>query len=254
MSQVCLSDKSRKSARCPYSTVAAGAARASTQPALAHAIGSVAGNLIFFSLVLLTGYYLLADLPNPILRTVLASIGVIVLLPLGSYFLVRAVKEPLRAHARARKRWNKGTVPAHLVADVAAGTALTIFNPSTMVYWIGVTSNWLPFANSIFGSKAPGWRILMAAASLKTWFTTLIVVVQFTPTVSARPSSASSTLSSALSSSASLLSVPWSHPAISCTETQGSGRAPNRRCRKYQVVVMGVSLSSGISMNGPAIR
>ena len=160
----------------------------------------------------------------------------------------------LRAHARARKRWNKGTVPAHLVADVAAGTALTIFNPSTMVYWIGVTSNWLPFANSIFGSKAPGWRILMAAASLKTWFTTLIVVVQFTPTVSARPSSASSTLSSALSSSASLLSVPWSHPAISCTETQGSGRAPNRRCRKYQVVVMGVSLSSGISMNGPAIR
>ena len=74
-----------------------------------------------------------------------------------------------------------GTVPAHLVADVAAGTALTIFNPSTMVYWIGVASNWLPFANSIFGSKAPGWRILMAAAGLMTWFTTLIVVVQFIP-------------------------------------------------------------------------
>jgi threonine/homoserine/homoserine lactone efflux protein len=106
---------------------------------------------------------------------------VIVLLPLGSYFLVRAVKEPLRAHARARKRRDKGTVPAHLVADVAAGTALTIFNPSTMVYWIGVTSNWLPFANSIFGSKAPGWRILVAAAGLMTWFTTLIVVVQFIP-------------------------------------------------------------------------
>jgi hypothetical protein len=87
----------------------------------------------------------------------------------------------LPAHARARKRWDKGTVPAHLVADVAAVTALTIFNPSTMVYWIGVTSEWLPFANSIFGSKAPGWRILTAAAGLMTWFTTLIVVVQFIP-------------------------------------------------------------------------
>jgi uncharacterized membrane-anchored protein len=50
-----------------------------------------------------------------------------------------------------------------------------------MVYWIGVASNWLPFANSIFGSKAPGWRILIAAAGLMTWFTTLIVVVQFIP-------------------------------------------------------------------------
>ena len=89
-SQVCLSDKSRKSARCPYSTVAPGAARASTQPTLAHAIGSLAGDLILFSLVFLSGYYLLADLSKPILRTVLGALGVIVLLPLGSYFLARA--------------------------------------------------------------------------------------------------------------------------------------------------------------------
>jgi threonine/homoserine/homoserine lactone efflux protein len=106
---------------------------------------------------------------------------VIVLLPLGLYFLVRSVKEPMRAYTRARKRWDEGTVPAHLTTDVAAGTALTIFNPATMVYWVGVTSNWLPFAHSILGSKAPGWGILMAAAGLMTWFTTLTFVVGFMP-------------------------------------------------------------------------
>ena len=105
----------------------------------------------------------------------------IVLLPLGLYFLVRAVKEPLRAYTRARKRWDEGTVPEHLASDVAAGAALTIFNPLTMIYWVGVTSNWLPFAHSILGSNAPGWGILMVAAGLMTWFTTLIFVVRFIP-------------------------------------------------------------------------
>ena len=148
---------------------------------LACGIGSVTGDLILFSLVLLGGHYLFPDLSNPTLQTVLAAIGVIVLLPLGIYFLVRAVKEPLRAYASARKHWDEGTVPAHLVADVAAGAALTIFNPLTMVYWVGVTSNWLPFAHSSLGLKAPGWGILMVAAGLMTWFTTLIVVVRFIP-------------------------------------------------------------------------
>ncbi|HVN81008.1 MAG TPA: LysE family transporter [Terriglobia bacterium] len=148
---------------------------------LAFGIGSVAGDLILFSLALLGGRYLLSDLSNPTLRTLLAAIGVIVLLPLGLYFVVRAVKEPLRAYTGARKRWGEGTVPARLAADVATGTALTIFNPITMVYWVGVTSNWLPFAHSIFGAKAPEWGILMAAAGLMTWFTTLTFGVRFMP-------------------------------------------------------------------------
>ena len=148
---------------------------------LACAIGSVAGDVILFSLVLLGGRYLLADLSNPSLRTVLAAIGVIVLLPLGIYFLARAVKEPLRAYTKARKHWDTGTVPEHLTSDVAAGAALTIFNPLTMIYWVGVTSNWLPFAHSTLGSNAPGWGILMVATGLMTWFTTLIFVVRFIP-------------------------------------------------------------------------
>ena len=148
---------------------------------LACAIGSIAGDLILFFLVLLGGHYLLSDLSNPTLRIVLAAVGVVVLLPLGIYFLVRAVKEPLRPHTKARKLWDRSTVPAHLVSDVAAGAGLTIFNPITMAYWVGVTSNWLPFAHSIVGSKAPEWGILMVAAGLVTWFTTLTVVVRFIP-------------------------------------------------------------------------
>ncbi len=148
---------------------------------LACGIGSVTGDLTLFSLVLLGGHYLFSDLSNPTVQTVLEAAGVVVLLPLAIYFLVRAVKDPLRAYASARQQWDEGTVPEHLVADVAASAGLTILNPLTMVYWVGVTSNWLPFAHSIFGSKAPGWGILMAAAGLMTWFTTLIVVVRFMP-------------------------------------------------------------------------
>jgi len=54
---------------------------------LACGIGSVTGDLILFSLVLLGGHYLFSDLSNPTLQTVLAAVGVIVLLPLGIYFL-----------------------------------------------------------------------------------------------------------------------------------------------------------------------
>jgi threonine/homoserine/homoserine lactone efflux protein len=148
---------------------------------LACGVGSVTGDLILFSLVLLCGHYLFSDLSDPTLRTVLEAIGVIVLLPLGIYFLIRAVKEPLRAYASARQHWDEGTVPAHLATDVAAGAALTIFNPLTIIYWVGVTANWLPFAHSVLGYSAPGWGILMVAAGLMTWFTMLIVVVHFLP-------------------------------------------------------------------------
>ncbi len=148
---------------------------------LACGIGSVTGDLILFSAVLVGGHYLFSDLSNLMLQAVLAAIGVIVLLPLGIYFLVHAVKEPMRAYASARQHWDEGTVPAHLVAEVADCTALTIFNPLTILYWVGVTSNWLPFAHSVLGYIAPGWGILMAAAGLMTWFTLLIVVVRFIP-------------------------------------------------------------------------
>lgn len=148
---------------------------------LACGIGSVAGDLTLFFLVLLGGHYLFSDLSNPTLQTVLGAIGEIVLLPLGIYFLVQAFKEPLPTYASASQHWDENTVPAHLVAEVAEGAALTIFNPLTIAYWVGVTSNWLPLAHSVLGYSAPGWGILMAAAGLMTWFTALIVVIRFIP-------------------------------------------------------------------------
>jgi L-lysine exporter family protein LysE/ArgO len=148
---------------------------------LACGIGSVTGDLILFSLVLLGGHYLFSDLSNPTIQTYLEAIGVIVLLPLGTYFLVRAVKDPLRAFASARKRWSETTVPAHLIAEVGDAAALTLLNPLTIIYWVGVTANWLPFAHSVLGITAPEWGILMSAAGLMTWFAALVVVVRFIP-------------------------------------------------------------------------
>jgi L-lysine exporter family protein LysE/ArgO len=97
-------------------------------------VGSVTGEILLFALVLLGGHYLFSDLSNPTLQTILAGIGVIVLLPLGIYFLIRAVKEPLRAYASARKNWDESTVPVHLTTDVASCAALTMFNPLTIIY------------------------------------------------------------------------------------------------------------------------
>lgn len=148
---------------------------------LACGIGSITGDLILLSLVLLGGDYLLPDLSNPTLQAVLAAMGAIVLLPLGIYFLVRAIKEPLRAYASARQHWDEGSVPGHLITEVADAAALTIFNPLTIAYWVGVTSNWLPFAHLILGYSAPGLGILMATAGLMTWFTALTVIVRFIP-------------------------------------------------------------------------
>jgi len=148
---------------------------------LACGIGSITGDLFLFSLVLLGGDYLLPDLSNPTLQAVLAAMGAIVLLPLGFYFIVRTVKEPLRAYESARQRWDEGTVPGHLITEVAHAAALTIFNPLTVAYWVGVTANWLPFAHSVLGYSAPGFGILMAAAGLMTWFTALTVIVRFMP-------------------------------------------------------------------------
>ena len=148
---------------------------------LACGIGSITGDLILFSLVLLGGHFLLSDLANPTLQTALAGIGVIVLLPLGIYDLFRAVRDPRQAYASARKNCDDGSVPKRQATDVASCFALTIFNPFSMVYWVGVTANWLPLAQPVLGSHTNALGILAVAGGLSTWFATLIVVVRFIP-------------------------------------------------------------------------
>jgi L-lysine exporter family protein LysE/ArgO len=148
---------------------------------LACAIGSVFGDLALFSLALFGGRYFLSDLSNPRLQTVLMVAGVVVLLPVGIYFLALASRHPRRAFSSARRRWNQGPIPARLIGEAAEAAALTLFNPLTMLYWVAVTSSWLPFAYSEFGKSAPGWGILMAGLGLTAWFTALIVFVRFIP-------------------------------------------------------------------------
>ena len=69
----------------------------------------------------------------------------------------------------------------HEIAEVADAAAMTVFNPLTIAYWVGVTANWLPFAHSVLGYSAPGFGIVMATAGLMTWFTALTVIVRFMP-------------------------------------------------------------------------
>ena len=59
-----------------------------------------------------------------------------------------------------------GLAAAAPMGPVTDCVALTIFNPLTILYWVGLTSNWLPFAHSFLGYSAPVWGILMAAAGL----------------------------------------------------------------------------------------
>jgi len=146
---------------------------------LACGIGSITADLNLFSLVLLGREYFLPDQPNPAIQLIVASMGAIILLPLGIYLLNRGVKEPFRTFESARRRWDVGTVPGYLMAEVANAAALTIFNPLTIAYWIFVTPNWLPFAHSVWATAPPVWESLTVTAGLATWSTPLAVAVRF---------------------------------------------------------------------------
>ena len=76
---------------------------------------------------------------------------------------------------------DEGSVPGHLIAEVANAAAPDRLQPLTIAYWVGVTANWLPFAHSVLSYSAPGLGILMATAGLMTWFTALTVIVRFIP-------------------------------------------------------------------------
>jgi threonine/homoserine/homoserine lactone efflux protein len=148
---------------------------------LACGIGSIFGDLVLFSLALIGGRYLLSDLSNPKVQVILAAVGAAILFPVGISFLVLAVKDPRHAFSSARRRWSEGPIPARLAGEAAKAAALTVFNPLTMLYWAGVTSSWLPFADSVLGVRAAGWGLLMVGAGLAAWFTALVAVVRFIP-------------------------------------------------------------------------
>jgi threonine/homoserine/homoserine lactone efflux protein len=147
----------------------------------ACAIGSVFGDLCLFSLALFGGRYFLPSLNNPKLKTILETAGVLVLFPVGIYFLALAVKHPRQAFSSARRRWRQGPIPARLIGEAAEAAMLTLFNPLTMLYWVAVASSWLPFAYSVLGTRAAGSGTVMVGLGLAAWFTALILFVRFIP-------------------------------------------------------------------------
>jgi threonine/homoserine/homoserine lactone efflux protein len=148
---------------------------------LVCAVGSILADLLLFSLALLGGPYLLPGLSNPTLRTVLEAICAIGLLPTGIYFFLLAVKDPRRAYRSASRRWGEVPLPSHLLGEAAKAGALTLLNPLTWLYWVGVTSSWLALAYPVLGATAPEWGVSMAGGGLITWFAALIVAVRFIP-------------------------------------------------------------------------
>jgi len=76
----------------------------------------------------------------------------------GNLLPYRGFKEPLRACESARHHCDEGTVPGHLITEVANAAAPTIFNLVTIAYWICVTPNWLPFAHSVLATAPRGWE------------------------------------------------------------------------------------------------
>jgi threonine/homoserine/homoserine lactone efflux protein len=148
---------------------------------VACAIGSIFGDLALFSLSLFGGRYFLHGLSDPKVKTALEAVGAVILPLVGIYFLRLAFMHPRKAFNSARRRWRQGPIPSRLIGEGAKAAALTLFNPLTMLYWVAVTSSWLPFAYSGFGNSAPGWGTLMVGLGLTTWFTALIVFVRFIP-------------------------------------------------------------------------
>jgi threonine/homoserine/homoserine lactone efflux protein len=147
----------------------------------ACAIGSVCGDLALFSLALFGGHYFLPSLSNPKVKTVLEAVGAVILPLVGIYFLRLAVMHPRRAFNSARRRWRQGPIPARFIGEAAEAAALTLFNPLTMLYWVAVTSSWLPFAYSVLGARTAGSGTLMVGLGLAAWFTALILFVRFIP-------------------------------------------------------------------------
>ena len=148
---------------------------------LACGIGSILGDLILLVLALAGGSYLLPRLSSPKVRAALESAGAAVLIPAGISFLALAVSHPRRAYRKARQLWREGPIPSLLIGEAAKSAALTMFNPLSMLYWIAVTSSWLPFAHPILGTRAAEWGMLMAGAGLMSWFAALILFVRFLP-------------------------------------------------------------------------
>lgn len=147
---------------------------------LACGLGSMLVDLTCFLLVLLGGQHLLWYLHQATIQDFLATLGALILLPLGVLFLVKMFRYDLRRMVRARRKMRESP-PRHLWTDVGTGMLLTIINPATPIYWAGVGAPWVAAAQPVFGATTMWWGLLGAASGLATWFCILTALVRFTP-------------------------------------------------------------------------
>jgi putative LysE/RhtB family amino acid efflux pump len=148
---------------------------------MAFGAGAILGDLTLFSLAHWGGHHFTAELENGRIRSTLALVGLLVLLPFGVYFLVSALKNSKVAHKHERELREKKSVPGRLLDESAFAFLLTVVNPLGIVYWIGVASSWIPTAYSMLGPDGAAWGILAAAAGMVVWFGILVVLVSFVP-------------------------------------------------------------------------
>ena len=147
---------------------------------MACGIGAIVGDVTLFSLAHWGGRNLIPEMASPRLRQVFALVGLLVMLPLGLYFLALALKNSDAAYKGAREQ-RKREIPLRPVNEGAFTFVLTVFNPLGIVYWIGAASSWIPAAYSMLGRNTALWGILVAAMGMITWFGGLMVLVAFVP-------------------------------------------------------------------------
>jgi threonine/homoserine/homoserine lactone efflux protein len=148
---------------------------------MACGAGAVVGDLTLFSLAHWGGRHFIGELESARLRNTLALVGLLVLLPLGVYFLALALKGSEPAYKQARGHRRSESVSTRLVDEGACAFLLTILNPMGIVFWIGVASSWIPAAYSLVGPDSAGWGIIAAGAGMVVWFGGLVVLISFVP-------------------------------------------------------------------------
>lgn len=143
--------------------------------------GAVLGDLTLFSLALWGGRHFLLGFGSGRLRLAMALTGLVVLLPFGVYFLVLSLSPSGATFEYARRRWGEGSISTRLLEEGSRAFLLTVLNPLTLVYWIGVTSSWMPTAYTLLGPKNIGWGVAATGAGMVGWFGALVLLVSYVP-------------------------------------------------------------------------
>jgi threonine/homoserine/homoserine lactone efflux protein len=148
--------------------------------ALACGTGAMTIDMAYFALVLLGGRWAVAYLSHPQVQSFLAVSGMIVCVPFGFHFLIKAVRPAFLDIEDEQDTLTREKKPG-MVADVAGGALLTAVNPMAPAYWAVVGVNWLASAGVKHGTGMAWLGLAAAATGFLTWFLILATIVRFMP-------------------------------------------------------------------------